>query len=1031
MQHYVPLLGFTQVCKGFLGFISTQPDQAPTDENAALLGPFFTAPIIITNAALYSCENDYMEISLETGNLDSDLKLQEQKWVLLRHPYFDVLTNGFIDFRRSNAVGQIHTPQSRGQLPGSSFEFRSKGATMPRMRILTKAEHAEIESPPVFNSVQRNKFFEISDGVEPILHTLRTPVNKIGFLLSLGYFRATKRFFGPQFQSADVDFVATRFGYLPGLINMACYDRSIQSRHRKLILEYLGFREFGEEARREIVPEIRSMVRSQMRPKNILRRVVEVLESRKTEVPGAYTLTDLVVSEARMHRQDLTAAVDARLSHSQRELLDALLDRHEAVGERDLKVQRFRLTLLKKISQSLQPSKIKMTVEDSKALGDLYRELGPLLWSLDLTHEGVRYYANTVIKAEIFQLSRRADEDRYLHLICFVGHQFLRMQDTLVDILLNAVQNATNACKREHKEKHYAERASHWSSLKSFVKSAERGAFTPLAEVEALAFRSDLSDSEKIQCIQQLLTLGFEDRVAAVEKLDNFRELSHRPDDAGFYDILESKSVKLQNRVAEIVKHIVLEGELDSPLSSAIRNYKRCGGAITQSAPAEFLSEQEQKLLIDGSGKFRVSLYKSLLFVKVAEGIRSGALNLKNSYKYRSLDDYLIPKHAWQADRESYLDRADLRASADCRRTMEALGEALGAQYDHTNRRILDGENPHFHLHKDGRFHVSTPKVEECETESTVGLFPEKRYVSLLEVLSTVNGLTRFLDEFQHLQVKYNRSKPEERTFLAGIIGYGCFIGTHKIARISNLIRESELDNTVNWYFTLENIDAANDRILKLMDELELPDIYRKNPGTLHTSSDGQRYDVTVDSLNSNFSFKYHGNSKGVTAYEFLDQRDLNWHGNVISSGEKEAHYVIDGLMHNEVVKSDIHSTDTDGYSEVVFGVTHLLGFRFAPRLKNLKKRQLFSFPHQRRKDYEDQGFVILPDGCKRLIKNAIVCWNYLYASGKIADEKSDQRKRENEKIRSRHAGTSGDRLVSSINCGLLEMGCELARDVI
>jgi hypothetical protein len=36
------------------------------------------------------------------------------------------------------------------------------------------------------------------------------------------------------------------------------------------------------------------------------------------------------------------------------------------------------------------------------------------------------------------------------------------------------------------------------------------------------------------------------------------------------------------------------------------------------------------------------------------------------------------------------------------------------------------------------------------------------------------------------------------------------------------------------------------------------------------------------------------------------------------------AHYVIDGLMHNDVVKSDIHSTDTGGYSEVLFGVMHL-----------------------------------------------------------------------------------------------------------
>jgi TnpA family transposase len=52
-----------------------------------------------------------------------------------------------------------------------------------------------------------------------------------------------------------------------------------------------------------------------------------------------------------------------------------------------------------------------------------------------------------------------------------------------------------------------------------------------------------------------------------------------------------------------------------------------------------------------------------------------------------------------------------------------------------------------------------------------------------------------------------------------------------------------------------------------------------------------------------------------------------------ISSAEREATYVIDGLMHNNVVKSDIHSTDTHGYSEVIFAVMHLLGFEFAPRI--------------------------------------------------------------------------------------------------
>ena len=91
-----------------------------------------------------------------------------------------------------------------------------------------------------------------------------------------------------------------------------------------------------------------------------------------------------------------------------------------------------------------------------------------------------------------------------------------------------------------------------------------------------------------------------------------------------------------------------------------------------------------------------------------------------------------------------------------------------------------------------------------------------------------------------------------------------------------------------------------------------------RSPIVLHTSSDGQKFEVAVDSLNANYSFKYLGKDKGVSVVSFIDMRHLLWHSTVISSAEREAAYVIDGLMHNDVVKSDIHSTDTHGYSDII-----------------------------------------------------------------------------------------------------------------
>ena len=65
----------------------------------------------------------------------------------------------------------------------------------------------------------------------------------------------------------------------------------------------------------------------------------------------------------------------------------------------------------------------------------LYDQLSPTLQSLALMPGWMRYYAESVLRSEIFQLTRRDDPDRYLHLIAFIAHQFYRLQDNLVEVL--------------------------------------------------------------------------------------------------------------------------------------------------------------------------------------------------------------------------------------------------------------------------------------------------------------------------------------------------------------------------------------------------------------------------------------------------------------------------------------------------------------------------------------------------------------------------------------------------------------------
>jgi TnpA family transposase len=615
---------------------------------------------------------------------------------------------------------------------------------------------------------------------------------------------------------------------------------------------------------------------------------------------------------------------------------------------------------MKKPNQSSRPSKIKANLADLQTLQGLYLDLKPVSQRLALSYECIRYYAYSVIKAQIPQVSRRADEDRYLHLIAFIIYQTFKLNDTLIDILLSAVQAAVNASEKEHKEAYFQERERRNQSFSALIDQLRENIRETLTAIKSIVTDHGLSDNEKVAKIDAELRAEAS-KVDNKDPFDDFKQAAKKLQQGKDYlAVLEARSLKLQHRVADIVKQVQFSPDCSWPaLAKAVLHYQKKEGSIDKTAPVDFLPFEHQTALTSQDGTFRVSLYKAQLFIAIADAIRSGALNLSHSDKYRSLEEYLIPKSDWEASRADYLQRSQLEDFKDCKTALNKLDEALHLRYQEANANLKAGKNPNLKIRADGTFHVSTPRIEETESLPLGVFFPERKYIPLLEVLSTVAKATKFLDEFEHWQVKYQRAKPPQKAFFAGIIGYGCDIGHRKLAQISKKIDENELETVVNWYFSLQNVQGANDRILQMMDRMNLPNVYRRDDDILHTSSDGQKFEVAVDSLNANYSFKYLGKEKGVSVVTFLDMREFLWHSTVISSSEREAAYVIDGLMHNDVVKSDVHSTDSHGYSKIIFAVTYLLGFEFAPRIKGLGRKQLHAF--KQRKDYYEQNCELLP----------------------------------------------------------------------
>jgi hypothetical protein len=177
------------------------------------------------------------------------------------------------------------------------------------------------------------------------------------------------------------------------------------------------------------------MVRVQFRPKLVLLDIIQVLTRRKIALPSYAVLATLVIAAVTHHQRALSRIIDDSLTDSQRTRLDALLEKEPETGAAN--GWRYRLTLLKKPDQSTQPSKIKANLADLGTLRALYLDLKPVVDRLALSFEGIRYYAYSVIRFQIPQMSRRSAEDRHLHLISFIVYQTFKLQDILIDTLLS------------------------------------------------------------------------------------------------------------------------------------------------------------------------------------------------------------------------------------------------------------------------------------------------------------------------------------------------------------------------------------------------------------------------------------------------------------------------------------------------------------------------------------------------------------------------------------------------------------------
>jgi TnpA family transposase len=97
-----------------------------------------------------------------------------------------------------------------------------------------------------------------------------------------------------------------------------------------------------------------------------------------------------------------------------------------------------------------------------------------------------------------------------------------------------------------------------------------------------------------------------------------------------------------------------------------------------------------------------------------------------------------------------------------------------------------------------------------------------------------------------------------------------------------------------------------------------------------------------VDERTGQVNLKY-GNKPGVLFYAHISDQYEPFHTKAINTGIRDATHALDGLLYHESdLKIEEHYTDTAGYTNHVFALMHFLGFRFAPRIRDLAEKKLY-----------------------------------------------------------------------------------------
>lgn len=762
------------------------------------------------------------------------------------------------------------------------------------------------------------RYFYLDDDDHQHLAGKRGAHNRLGFAVQLTTVRYLGRFLdaGNQVPSAVFKTLTRQLG----LQNADCwdeyYDQRQRFRHIDEISHLYGYREIsdpllGFKLTRWLYEQCWT---GTQRPILLFERATTWLLANRVLLPGASKLERFISKLRHRVEQHLWKMITRSISHEQQLKLETLMSVPEGGNISWLDQMRSGPTHISGPSLVHALKRLNMIISYGATLPS-FSSIPPARLST---------LAQFASRAKVTAISRLPQQRRLATLAAFIKILEASAYDDALDILEQLLNEIfSDAAKSDQK--------SRLRNLRDLDAAA-----TILADTCTLLLNTELSNVD-------LRALIFEK--ISREKLAQTLEETYalvRPPDNVFYHELKVKYRRIRIFLPKLLQHINFSAApagkaIVSALTYLQKNYPQ--HQFDKAIPLEVVNKAWCPYVLPGFDKNIVDekAYIFCVLDRLRTALKHREVFVSKSLRYADPRIGLLSGSEWETARPMVCRTLGLPLNPQT--LLDDLTDELDRTYHTVIARLPDNPSVKFEgtLGKEELILSSLDKIEEPESLIALRLMVAERMpkVDLPEILLEIAVRTGFTQSFTHISEQSSRADGLTTSLCAVLLSEACNTGMEPLVRsdVSSL-RYDRLVWVTQNYIRDETLVFANAKLVSAQNSLPLAHAWG---GGDVASADGLRFVVPVKTVHSGPNPKYFGNGRGVTYYNMVSDQFTGLHAITVPGTLRDSLVLLSVVLEQETDLTPTQIiTDTGAYSDMIFGLFRLLGYRFSPRLADV-----------------------------------------------------------------------------------------------